>query len=303
MRRLAAALLCAVLLLATGCAYAVVTDQQAADEYLLYFQEADLSGAAGGDALRAEKRQLESAETWNTAFLAEQLVTELLNGPQDETLKGVVPAGTVLLSLELEGSRAKVDLSSSYRILSGVSLTLADYAITLTLTQLPEISSVSITVRGEELAYRDTQRFDARDLLMSTNEDVVGTVTAQLYFLSEGGLLLTEERTLDLYEGDSQADAVVEALAAGPTEKTLYPVLPEGFQVKSVWLEENVCYVNLPTAALAEIPAESRLDLALRALVRSLSGLETVDEVRFLVDGEFAESYGGVSLTVPYTRK
>ena len=303
MRRLAAALLCAVLLLATGCAYAVVTDQQAADEYLLYFQEADLSGAAGGDALRAEKRQLESAETWNTAFLAEQLVTELLNGPQDETLKGVVPAGTVLLSLELEGSRAKVDLSSSYRMLSGVSLTLADYAITLTLTQLPEISSVSITVRGEELAYRDTQRFDARDLLMSTNEDVVGTVTAQLYFLSEGGLLLTEERTLDLYEGDSQADAVVEALAAGPTEKTLYPVLPEGFQVKSVWLEENVCYVNLPTAALAEIPAESRLDLALRALVRSLSGLETVDEVRFLVDGEFAESYGGVSLTVPYTRK
>ena len=303
MKRLAAALLCAVLLLATGCAYAVVTDQQAADEYLLYFQEADLSGAAGGDALRAEKRQLESAETWNTAFLAEQLVTELLNGPQDETLKGVVPAGTVLLSLELEGSRAKVDLSSSYRILSGVSLTLADYAITLTLTQLPEISSVSITVRGEELAYRDTQRFDARDLLMSTNEDVVGTVTAQLYFLSEGGLLLTEERTLDLYEGDSQADAVVEALAAGPTEKTLYPVLPEGFQVKSVWLEENVCYVNLPTAALAEIPAESRLDLALRALVRSLSGLETVDEVRFLVDGEFAESYGGVTLTAPYTRK
>ena len=303
MKRLAAALLCAVLLLATGCAYAVVTDQQAADEYLLYFQEADLSGAAGGDALRAEKRQLESAETWNTAFLAEQLVTELLNGPQDETLKGVVPAGTVLLSLELEGSRAKVDLSSSYRILSGVSLTLADYAITLTLTQLPEISSVSITVRGEELAYRDTQRFDARDLLMSTNEDVVGTVTAQLYFLSEGGLLLTEERTLDLYEGDSQADAVVEALAAGPTEKTLYPVLPEGFQVKSVWLEENVCYVNLPTAALAEIPAESRLDLALRALARSLGGLETVDEVRFLVDGEFAESYGGVSLTVPYTRK
>ena len=303
MRRLAAALLCAMLLLATGCAYAVVTDQQAADEYLLYFQEADLSGAAGGDALRAERRQLESAETWNTAFLAEQLVTELLNGPQDETLKGVVPVGTVLLSLELEGSRAKVDLSSSYRILSGVSLTLADYAITLTLTQLPEISSVSITVRGEELAYRDTQRFDARDLLMSTNEDVVGTVTAQLYFLSEGGLLLTEERTLDLYEGDSQADAVVEALAAGPTEKTLYPVLPEGFQVKSVWLEENVCYVNLPTAALAEIPAESRLDLALRALVRSLSGLETVDEVRFLVDGEFAESYGGVTLTAPYTRK
>ena len=300
MRRLAAALLCAMLLLATGCAYAVVTDQQAADEYLLYFQEADLSGAAGGDALRAERRQLESAETWNTAFLAEQLVTELLNGPQDETLKGVVPAGTLLLSLELEGSRAKGDLSSSYRILSGVSLTLADYAITLTLTQLPEISSVSITVRGEELAYRDTQRFDARDLLMSTNEDVVSTVTVSLYVLDESGALAPEARTLDLYEGDTQAGAVMKALAGGPESKGLSPLLPEGFQVKSAWQEEGVCYVNLSAAELETLPEDARLDLALRALSRSLSSLEAVEEVRFLVDGEFATHYGGVSLTTVY---
>ena len=83
------------------------------------------------------------------------------------------------------GAYAKVDLSSNYRSLSGVALTLADYAITLTLTQLPQIAIVSITVRGQDLAYRDTQTFTARDVLLSSNEDVIGTVPATLYFLDE----------------------------------------------------------------------------------------------------------------------
>ena len=45
---------------------------------------------------------------------------------------------------------------------------------------------------------------------------------------------------------------------------------------------------------------EARLDMALEALARSLSSLESVDEVRFLVDGEFAASYGSVDISEPY---
>ena len=303
MRRLTAALLCAALLLTAGCAYAAVSDQRQADEFLVYFREADLDEAAGSDALRAETRRLEGAENWTAAFLAEQLMTALLSGPQDESLKSTIPVGTSLLSVELDGSQARVDLTPAYRMLSGVNLTLADYAITLTLTQLPEISSVSVTVRVEELAYRDVQRFYVRDLLLSTNEDVVGTVTALLYFLNENGRLAPEERTLDIYEGDTQVGTVVKALTAGPADKELSPVLPEGFQVNSLWQEEGVCYVNLAAAALGTLPEDARLDLALQALASSLSGLETVEEVRFLVDGEFAAHYGRTSLTPPYTRK
>lgn len=85
----------------------------------------------------------------DTRELAEYLVTELLAGPEDAALTSAIPEETTLLSLELDGTRAKVDLSSRYRLLSGVALALADYAITLTLTQLPEISAVSVTVRGQ----------------------------------------------------------------------------------------------------------------------------------------------------------
>lgn len=287
----------AVLLAICGCAYGAASSQQGTP-YDLYFMEADLSAVPGGDALRAETVYLE--EGMETQELAETLMARLLAGPSDSTLENPIPAGTELLSLELKGAKALVDLTSAYRSLSGVELTLADYAITLTLTQLPQIAVVSITVRGQELAYRDAQTFTARDVLLSSNEDVIGTVPATLYFLNEEGALAPEERALDLYEGDTQTSAVVRALEAGPEDRALQPVQPEGFQVKSTWLEEDVCYVNLSSTQLESLPEDADLRLTLEALARSLCSLDTVDEVRFLVDGDFAEEYGGVSIGDPY---
>ena len=295
MRKLVSLLLCAAALL-SGCARGGESQQGTA--YSLYFLEADLESVPGGDALRAETVYLE--EDLGTTALAEALVERLLEGPSDATLENPIPAGTSLLSLELNGAYAKVDLSSNYRSLSGVAVTLADYAITLTLTQLPQIAIVSITVRGQDLAYRDTQTFTARDVLLSSNEDVIGTVPATLYFLDEEGRLTPEERTLDLYEGDTQVSAVARALELGPENRSLRLVQPEEFQVKSVWLEEDVCYVNLSSSQLETLPEETDMPMILQALALSLCSLDTVSEVRFLVDGDFAAEYGGASIADPY---
>ena len=169
-----------------------------------------------------------------------------------------------------------------------------------TLTQLPEISAVSVTVRGQPLAYRDRQIFTARDVLFSSNEDVIDTLNATLYFLDETGGLTPVEMTLDLYEGDTQAGAVVKALLEGTEEKDWLSAIPEGFQVTSVRLEESTCYVDLPTAALPGLPEGADLSLALRALADSLLSLRAVEEVRYLVDGEFASAYGGAAVLEPY---
>lgn len=259
--------------------------------YLLYFQEADLTFSAGDAAFRTETVYLYDSETRTAPLLAEALVTELLKGPADETLKSPVPAGTTLLSLEVSAGRAKVDLSASYNTLSGVALTLADSAIAMTLSQIPEISSVQITVRGQELAYRERQVLNIREVLLSPEEDVISTVDAWLYFLDQEGRLTPERRTLDLYEGDTQVYAVARALESKPEDRDLLSPLPQGFQVKSVWLEEQVCYVNL-SSALLEGVEETAVQTLVQALGRSLRSLEGVEETRFLVDGEFSQSLG-----------
>lgn len=300
MKRLLALLLCCLPLL-SGCALQEAAEQTDETAYALYFVRTDLRDAPGAGALDTETIYLPDLEEAEPRQVAEALMTELLKGPLNEDMKSAIPAGTALLSLEMEGSRAVVDLSAAYGTLSGVALTLADYAVTLTLTQLPEISLVRITVRGQELAYRNKQTFTARDVLLAPEGDVVSTVPATLYFLNADGVLTGERRTLELYEGDTQVSAVARALENGPESKDLSSAAPEGFRVKSVWLEEDVCYVNLSSALLDELPPEAELTPAIQALGHSLCSLEAVGETRFLVDGEFVNYYGSVNIAEPIT--
>lgn len=293
-------LVCCGVLLALLCAACAPVDSETAESgYQLYFRESDLAASSGGDVFRTEPVEL--PEGLDTQAAVETLLEGLLAGPQNELLRGTLPGGTTLLSARVEGSRALVDFSTAYSTLSGVRLTLADYAVTLTLTQLPEITSVKITVQGQELAYRDKQVFTARDVLLSSEEDVVGTVEASLYFLNEEGGLTEERRMLDLYEGDTQAAAVIRALEGTPETKGLATALPEGFRVRSVWQEADTCYVNLSSVLLDGLAEDLPLGTALRSLSQSLCSLDAVSEVRFLVDGEFEERYGSVDVSEPYT--
>lgn len=301
MKRLLALLVCGALVSAcSGCAYAAAQAAQASENsYELYFARKNLSDARGGDAMEYEQVTVTDANQLGPDALARELMDRLLSGPRGEELQSPFPAGTQLLSLQVDGGRALVDLSGQYSTLSGVGLTLADYSITMTISQIPEIRSVAVTVRGQELAYRNKQNFMQSDVLLSTSEDVVSTVAVRLWFLSAGGELLAEPQTVELYEGDTQVEAVVSALLDGPEDRDLHTALPEGFAIQSVWTENNVCYVDLPSAAAGGLTDPAVLHTALTALSKSLCSLPTVAEVRFLVDGEQAEFYGGVEIGDP----
>ena len=59
--------------------------------------------------------------------------------------------------------------------------------------------------------------------------------------------------------------------------------------------------MNLSTGMLENITETTRLATALRALARALCSLDSVEETRYLVDGEFADYYGSVNVSRPYT--
>ena len=94
------------------------------------------------------------------------------------------------------------------------------------MTQLDGVYAVRITVNGQELAYRDSNLFLASDVLLTSMDDVVRMLTAQLYFPDGEGALVPEERLLTQYEGQSAADVVLAALADGPTEDGLHAADP-----------------------------------------------------------------------------
>lgn len=97
-----------------------------------------------------------------------ELMRALLAGPPaDSGLAGAIPSGARVLGWSLEDQVASVELSAPYAALTGVELTLADYCITLTLTQLPGVEGVRITVNGAGQSYRERRVLYPGDVILS----------------------------------------------------------------------------------------------------------------------------------------
>ncbi len=230
------------------------------------------------------------------------LMEALLEGPGQNTgLISVIPEGTELLSWRQQGNMVHMDLSQPYSALTGVELTLADYCITLTLTQLEGVGSVHITVNGRELPQRSKQVFRADDVVLSGAEEEPVELTAALCFRRIGGNELGEElRIFRLTESQSATLAVLQGLLSGPTEPGLQALLPVELEVYSARVEAGVCYVDFSSHLLTEIPESvEEQELVLSSIVESLQSLGYVQAVQLLVEGEPLLYYGQVDVSQP----
>ena len=251
------------------------------NSYTIYYPAAELRDVPGEDAIVARTVQLPDADTFTQEELAQRLLERLLADAPDAGVRAPMPGGTTLLSLSVLGNWARVDFSRQYARLAGIDLTLADYCVTLTLTQLDGVNAVSITSGGRELPYRETQTLTAADPLLSMREDALRPITVSLYFLDPtSGALRVEKRALALYEGQTRVNA-----------------LPEEFTVLSARVEEGTCYLNLPSDADLGISPRQTVE----SLVLSLCSLDTVERVQIVVDGEIAAQLNGVNVGEPLT--
>ena len=275
--------------------------QENEDVLYLYYPVAEANLVSGGDAIHAVRVDWQEMRKESIQSQAEEVVRLLLGGCDDEDFRLAMPFGTKALACKVSGSTVTVDFSSAYGQLSGMKLTMADYCVALSLAQIPGIYTVRITVNGRELAYRDNNYFHADDVLMTSPEDVVRNVAVQLYFFDNVALTM-EERILTIYEGESQLHKVMEALAEGPTEEGLQPLLPEGMKVLSVRAEDGVCYLNLSSESVSALPAMAFLQRqVVLGMVRSLCSVRNIREVQILVDGEWQEMFGQVNISQPFT--
>lgn len=119
----------------------------------------------GQPALSAEQQTLRVGEE-----AIPELLRLLLQGPQNERLQAVIPATVTVRDWRLREGTVTVDFSSAYGSLSGIDLTLADYSVTMTLTQLPEVEAVVTTVEGDPIPYRDREILKPGDVFLSAGQ-------------------------------------------------------------------------------------------------------------------------------------
>ena len=144
MKRWTMCLLLGLLLLLGSCSTAVEKGG-----YQLYFA----SGLEDGSAILSEPYQ--------------ELMEALLSGPTEEELNSPFPSGVSLRSWGLEEGVLVLNLSEQYGGLTDISLTVADYCIVLTMSQLDGVEAVEINVAGQPVSYRNHQILTREEAVLS----------------------------------------------------------------------------------------------------------------------------------------
>lgn len=151
---------------------------------------------------------------------------------------------------------------------------------------------------------------DDEDEQVVDPEPETNTETVTLYFVDEdyvitgddsGEVVLTEEREIE-YSGISLEEAVVNELIKGPEGDGMYTLIPDNVELLVVNLEDGTAFVDFASEGLSGGSMEESFTIT--QIVNSLTDLENVDRVQFLVDGQKAETLmGHIEISEPFERQ
>lgn len=242
-----------------------------------------------------EERQVEVSENM---VLAEVAIRELLKGPKDENLESILPKNTKLLSIEVEGKLAKVDFSKEIGDFPDIETKkLAVSSIVNTLTELPGIEKVSIMSEGKDLLSSDDKPYgplarEDLDKLEEENPKLETEIT--LYFSDDEALYLVPETRKVELDNKLVEEVIVEELINGPAIENHFYTIPKGTKMHSVKVEDNIAYVDFSKEFKKNHPGGSTGEImTIYSVVNSLTELENIDKVVFLIEGQKEKTLSG----------
>lgn len=140
--------------------------------------------------LVTEKHYLTSTETKDMIV---EVLTLLCSVPDNKELKATLTSGINIITYSYDGEQVIVSLGEKYRELSRTTEVLTRAALVRSLTNIPEVNYVMLTINGESLTDTSGNAIGAMTSDMFVNnagaqvEAVESTVTLRLYFANEEG--------------------------------------------------------------------------------------------------------------------
>ncbi len=243
-----------------------------------------------------------------TDALVDEALDALKSQPSDYDLRPAIPDDVDVLSAVLNDGLLMIDFSTGYHKLTGREEILKRAAIVRTLAQIDGVNEIAFTVDGSPLT-------DSKDV-------PVGVMRADMFIDNAGAEINSYERTrLVLYYADADGDGLVqtteavaynsnisieklvcEHLISGPLSYGAHPVTDPGVHIMAVTTKDGVCYVNLSKEFLVKQGKLSD-EVVLYSFVNSLTELNNINKVQFMIDSETEISFGDHSyLNAPFER-
>lgn len=222
-----------------------------------------------------------------TDDVAEIAVQKLLAGPENDFSSPTIPEGTKLNALFLEGRTGFVDLTAEINQLKPENAQMAVDALLLTLTEFNEVDKVQIMIDGkieQDLAGVAIDQPLPRpgEVNFAGGE---GDSRIEVYFGDQNAMYLVPV-TYAVGSEDLLLAALQKLLAGPPTDSGLFRTIWPGTKVIDFSLENGIAAVNFSQQALGYGGGTAAETIFINSVVWTLTGLDQVDAVQFLFQGE-----------------
>lgn len=232
-------------------------------------------------------------QTESPQAVLRELMQCLAATPEKLEYQAPLAMGFEILGIDLEEEKMTINVNEAYRSLPVTTEVLVRAAIVRTLTQLPEISYVEITVEGEPLvdSVGNVVGRMGADQFIDNDGNEINTyelARVKLFFASDDGTQLIAAYREKHYSTNTPIERfIVEELIAGPSGQVegLHPTINPGTKIINVTTKDGICYVNLDGTFLT-VPENVSMEAAVYSMVNSLVELSNINKVQILVNGE-----------------
>lgn len=241
--------------------------------------------------LVTEKHYLTSTDTKDMIV---EVLTLLCSVPDNKELKATLTSGINIITYSYDGEQVIVSLGEKYRELSRTTEVLTRAALVRSLTNIPEVNYVMLTVNGESLTDTSGNAIGVMTSDMFVNnagaqvEMIDSTVTLRLYFANEDGDGLVAVNRELAHNADvsnvPMEKLVVEQLISGPANGDTYPTISPDTKLVNITVRDNVCYLTFDSAILTAVNNVTT-DVTIYSLVNSLVELSNINKVQISIDG------------------
>jgi len=232
----------------------------------------------------------------------EELLECLKTIPGKLEYKAPLNMGFRIISTMMENGTLMIDVDAEYKKMPVTTEVLVRAAIVRTLTQVPMVKYVLITVEGNPL-YDNNGDLVGRmnsDYFIVNDGNAINThelARIRLYFADESGTRLISGYREKHYSTNTPLERlVVEELIAGPSGQIagMYPSINPATKIINVTTKDGICYVNLDENFLTVVNNVST-EVSIYSIVNSLAELGGITKVQILVNGEVPATFSSVT--------
>lgn len=223
-----------------------------------------------------------------------EVLTLLCSVPDNKELEATLPGSINIVNYAYEGTQVTVALGEKYKELPKTTEVLTRAAIVRSLTSIPDVNYVMITVNGEPLidTMGNAVGIMTADMFIDyagqKSTDSYAQAKIRLYFANEtGDGLIAINRSLAFnmdISNISMERLVVEQLLDGPASDESYPTINPSTKLLSITVKDGVCYLNFSKDILTPVNNVTS-DVTIYSIVNSLVELSNVNKVEISIEG------------------